>query len=95
MEDDVAPLHGAADRDGVGQVAADLLRADLGQPRVFAPREAPHLVAAIAQHAHDRPAEEPAAAGHQCPHRNLFAAQAASFSRKIFALCRMSTGNEG
>ena len=52
-------------------------------------------VAAPQQPAHHRLAEEAAAAGDQRLHCSSCAAHSASFSRKIFALWRISTGNRG
>src|SRR5262249_23238145 len=57
-------------------------------------RQGAHPVAARDQAAHDGAAEEAAAAGDESVHRSRPAAQTASFSRKILALWRTSTGNE-
>ncbi len=102
MEHHVAPGDGPGHRLRVGQVAVGLLDAELGQPRVRGPGEGADGVAAGEELADDRPAEEPAAAGDQGLHRYAPAgsrrqalsesAQGASRSRKIFELCRTSTG---
>jgi hypothetical protein len=84
-------------RVAVGQVAAQLAHAQRLQRRVVAAVETGDVVAARHQPAAERLAEEAAAAGDQDLHASslagCFAAQAASFSRPILALWRMSTGN--
>src|SRR5262249_31224854 len=51
--------------------------------------------APVKQPANDGAAEEAAAARHQGDHASSLAAQIASFSRKILALWRISTGKDG
>src|SRR3546814_7033742 len=66
--------------------------------RVQAAVEAHHFMPALHQAAAQRAAEETAAAGDEDLHRLLlgcFAAHAASFSRPILELWRMSTGKRG
>src|SRR5262245_31620029 len=107
VEDDVAPPGGRLDRGGVGKVAEDLIHAERIKRRVGAAGEGTDRVAAFAEHADDGPAEEPAAAGDQGPHRAASAGcrsggmrtqaispstHSRSFSRKILELCRTSTG---
>src|SRR5207249_11491092 len=97
--------HGLLHVGQVGEVALHLLDAEFGQPRVGRAGEGADGGAAGEQFADDRPAGEPAAAGDEGFHRRASAgtgrrgqslsvsAQGASFSRKIFELCRTSTGN--
>ena len=81
---------------GVGQVAAIAVDADGLQFRVVPPSEHADVVAALAQLARDRRAQEAAAAGDERAHQaSSCSAQTASFSRKILALWRMSTGKDG
>src|SRR5690606_2794067 len=106
VEDCLAAARGGQYRLGVGQVAAQLARADGVQRRVTATIEAGHFVAALHQAAAQGLAEEAAAAGDEDFHlaglgtrdsglgRRL-AAQTARRSRWILALWRMSTGSAG
>src|SRR3546814_5081947 len=76
--------------------SSDVCSSDLH--RVQAAVEAHHFMPALHQAAAQRAAEEAAAAGDEDLHRLLlgcFAAHAASFSRPILALWRMSTGKRG
>src|SRR3546814_2730160 len=98
MEVRRAALGGADHGVAIGQVAAEVGDAELVEHRVQAAVEAHHFMPALHQAAAQRAAEETAAAGDEDIHRLLlgcFAAHAASFSRPILALWRMSTGKRG
>ena len=79
------------------------LDAEFTQPGVRTTREGTHRHTTGHQLAHNRPTEEPPAAGDQNRHAGppfhsfgkRRSAQMASFSRKIFELCRTSIGNDG
>ena len=73
----------------------DRLDAELTKRGVVASGQAPDRVPSRNQPSDDRSAQEPAATRHQGLHDSRLAAQTASFSRKILALWRMSTGKEG
>src|SRR3546814_7833209 len=98
VEDRLAALRGADHGVAIGQVAAQLAYAELVEHRVQAAVEAHHFMPALHQAAAQGAAEETTAAGHEDFHRLLpscFAAHAASFSRPLLALWRMSTGKRG
>src|SRR3546814_434405 len=98
VEDRLAALCGADHRVAIGQVAAQLVYAEPVEHRVQAAVEAHHFMPALHQAAAQRAAEETTAAGDEDLHRLLrscLAAHAASFSRPILALWRMSTGKRG
>ena len=84
-------------RVAVGKIARDLLHADGIERRVMAAIETGDVMPARDQPAAQGLPEETAAAGHQNLHalssRAWVAAHAASFSRPILALWRISTGN--
>src|SRR5207302_914608 len=95
VEDDIAADDGTLDGGGGAEVALVLRHAAQGQFRIAITGKAGDVVAARHQQADDGAAQEAAAAGHQRVHASRPAAHAASFSRKILALWRMSTGNFG
>ena len=86
---------------GVGDVSLDLLDPELLQMGVKPPAQAPDRQPALHEQLDQGRAQKAAAAGHQHlaeirgPHDSLLEAQTASFSRKILALWRISTGKEG
>ncbi len=94
VKDDVAAGRGAEHGVRVGEVAAHALDTEASEFGIIAPRQTAHRIAAREQLSNDRPAQETAAAGDERLQRTLRAAQTASFSRKIFALWRISTGND-
>ena len=99
------PSTASVHRRRVGEVAEHLLDAEFVEPRVVRLRVNERTVSPRAcRSRHDRPAEEPAAAGDEGFHagppfqfgpRLVSSAHTASFSRKIFELCRTSTGKSG
>ena len=84
-------------RIAIGKITRDLPHANGIQRRVMTAIEAGNVMPARDQTATQRLPEKTAAAGHQDFHSlslmDCFAAHAASFSRPILALWRMSTGN--
>ena len=100
VEHRVAPPDGVGDRLRVRNVSLDLLDFELVEVRVRPPGQASHCQPTLSRQLDQGRAQEPAAARDQhpaeirSPHRSLLEAQTASFSRKILALWRMSTGNE-
>src|SRR5258708_2392942 len=95
MENQVAPLRRGHDRLPVSQVAPTDLHAPGAKVRIFSTRKTAYGVAALQQTFDNSPAQKPASSRNERSHGNCLAAQSASFSRKILALCRMSTGNAG
>jgi len=102
VEDGVAAAAGGGHVKTVLQVAADDFDAGCLEVGVGPPREAADPAAAGEQSLDDRPAEEAAPARYEDGpqqsvvfYRSCAAAHTASFSLKIFALCRISTGNAG
>ena len=83
-------------RIAIGQIARDLAHAECIQRRIVPAIEAGDVMSARNQPSTERLAEETATAGHEDLHslsfKGCFAAHAASFSRPILALWRMSTG---
>ena len=101
VEHDVAPDHGLFDVFEVGEVTEALLGPELVEPRVARASERADGVPPLTEQSHDRPAEEATATGHHRLHAcasgfhfgpSALSAHTASFSRKIFELCRTSTG---
>ena len=106
VEDDVAPRDGPLDGREVGEVAERLLDAELVEPRVRRAGERADGVAARRSSRTTAPPRNPpppvtrafmslrppGLPGSSLP--SCLSAQTASFSRKIFELCRTSTGNE-
>ncbi len=94
VNDGVHPVAGRRHGCSIADVGADAADSERRHVRIVAAAEDRDVVSPGQQHARDRPAEKPAAAGHQGLHRSPTrpAAHTASFSRKIFALWRMSTG---
>ena len=95
MKDNVAAFRSAEDVVGSRQIPRPLLHAEGSQVRVSGSGKATHPGAALQEFAHNRTAEKSAAAGDEGFHRACCAAQRASFSRNILALCRISTGKAG
>ena len=98
MEDRLATLRRGDDRSAIRQVALDLHDTHRIQRRIPTAVEAADVVAARDQSFAQFLAEESTAASDQNlhvdePSPGCFAAHVASFSRPIFALWRMSTGN--
>ena len=96
----VATLHRCCHRRSIRDVALHLLHAQRRQRRISLPRKAAHRDALTGkttrdQSTHNRSAQKSAAACDQSLHRIFSAAHTASSSRKILALCRTSTGNDG
>ena len=84
-------------RIAIGEVALQLANAERIEHGIMTAIEARDLVPAFDQAAAQRLAQESATSGNQYPHgassRACRDAQAASFSRPILALWRISTGN--
>ena len=95
VENDVTAFRRCRNGRRIRHVTTHVLDAEFAQGRMFLPRQTPHHVAARAQRPHNRETEETTTACDERVHRSCFSAHTASFSRKIFALCRMSTGNAG
>src|SRR6185369_3578756 len=95
MEDDVAPLCCSSQSSSVGDISADLRDTEFVKSRMPVPGVADDLVAPLEEHCYDCAPQESATTGHERLHLILPSAQTESFSRKIFALCRISTGNAG
>ncbi len=101
MEDRVAALDRAGDDRRVGDVPLHLFGPERLELIVAAAGERPDLLPSRAEQGHDGRSQETASSGHEHGagrvegHVRFLAAQTASFSRKIFELWRMSTGNEG
>ena len=84
-------LHGF----GVGKISLQHLHSELLKLRIASPRKASNSVSFLQQKLDYGTTQETAAASDQCFHEIFSVAHRASFSRKILALWRTSTGKEG
>jgi len=98
VEDGIDALRRMHHRMAIGEVALHLPHAEFAQHWVVSAVEADDLMPALDQSAAERLSQETTAAGDEDLHAGCsswFVAHAASFSRPILALWRMSTGKPG
>jgi len=95
MKDQFASLNCLPHRVGVGDVTPTNFDPPRGKVRIGSARKNPHAVSALGEPRDDRTAQKTSSACDQDPHEICSPAHTASRSRKIFALCRISTGNWG
>ena len=96
------PTGGAGHGFGIGHIPLILVDTVGRQRRVLSTGEASDVIPPLPEGPGDGSPNEAACSGHQCLHEwvprrdaNSLRAHTASFSRKILALWRTSTGKEG
>jgi hypothetical protein len=95
MEDRVSALDCGLQCSAISELTPNAVNAKGLQVRITLARVRVNLVAGLPKLAADGGSQESAAACHQSLHCSCSLAQRLSSSRRIFALCRTSTGKQG